>query len=205
MKFVKTVLILIFFIAQYSNLHANLSVSNKTIFENRDESNTNKHIGAITFITNTMTTNYVMDTNAQSIIIEGDSITTSTGEDFTTFRYVTPITENQTHPFRYTEVSFLITFPFIYTYGILLVAGFDLLDSIFTSSGSAYSQLTTSQLIFTFAAATLGGAAVAYDNYSRVYGNRAKESEFNVSFIPILENVDKKTNAGFLFSFSYPW
>lgn len=209
MRFSKALFIsILFIIALYSSLYGNLSVSNKTLFEGRDETQTDgsrASTGDITFITNTMITNYSTGEDAQSIIIDGDSIISPTGSSITTFKYVAPIEETTTHPFRYTEVSFLIAFPFIYTYSVFLVAGFDMLDNILLSSGTAYTQLTTSSLIFTFAAAIFASAAIAYDNYSHVYGKKAREASVSVSFIPTIESVDKKTSAGFAFVFSYPW
>ncbi len=206
MKLGKTVFMLILSIALCSSLHANISVSNKTIFDDLNESISNTPIGATTFITNTINTNYIMSDNAQSIVIEGNDMMMTTGGNLAGFQYVAPIDEAKTHPFRYTEVSFLIAFPFVYTYGILVVAGFDALDSMFPSSGTPHSELETSQLIFSFAAAIFASAAVAYDNYSRVYGKRAKETSLNIGFAPIIETMDNgKTSTGFLFSFSYPW
>ncbi len=205
MKLLKAVFILIFSITLCGKLYANISVSNKSIFEYRE----NEHIGATNFITNTMLTNYVLDKNANTIIIEGNDIRSknTTASNVETFEYIPPISGEKTHPFRFTEVSFFIAFPFIYTYSLLAVSGFNALEDITPAdvSRSAYKQLQTSELLFTFVGATFAAAAVGYANYSRVYGKRSKENNFNASFTPTIETIDNKTSTGFIFTLSYPY
>ncbi len=202
MKFDKTIFILMFSIVLNTGLYANISVSNKSIFDNMGKDS----IGATTFITNTMTTNYIMSENAHSILVEGNDII-NTNDNIATFEYITPIEREKTHPFRYTEVSFFITFPFIYTYSLLAVTGADALQNITPTdtSRSAYRSLQTSELLFTFVGATFAAAAVGYANYSRVYGKQSRESTLNISLSPVVETIGRQTGAGFIFTFSYPY
>ncbi len=188
-----------------SSLYANISVSNKSNFE----SLSNNTIKATNFITNTMTTNYIMGEDTQSITIDGNSqlLEPTTSNDIITFEYIEPIGRKNTHPFRYTEVSFFIAFPFVYTYALLAVTGFDMLESFAKSdmNRSAYKQLQTSELLFTFIGATFAAAAIGYANYSRVYGKKSRENKPSFSFSPTVETIGRQTGAGFIFSFSYPY
>ena len=119
-----------------------------------------------------------------------------------------PILESSTytsHPFRYTEVTFLLTAFFSYTYATFIVFGLDAIENAnittSTTGRSRYKRLWISSTLFEITAAVFCGAAVAYDSYQRVFGKN-KNDGFTFNFVPIYEPINKE--AGFLFTLSHP-
>lgn len=111
----------------------------------------------------------------------------------------------RTHPFRYTEVTFLLSGFLSYTYASFLVFGLDALENSFvrpsTTGRSRYKSLWISATLFEVTAGIVFGAAVAYDGYQRIYGKKKDGMSFN--FVPYYEPINK--DAGFIFSLSYPY
>ena len=110
----------------------------------------------------------------------------------------------QSHPFRYTEVTFILSSFLSYTYASFLVYGLDALENSFvepsTTGRARYKSLWISATIFEVTAGIIFGAAVAYDSYQRIYGKKKEGMSFN--FVPYYEPINK--DAGFMFSLSYP-
>lgn len=111
----------------------------------------------------------------------------------------------RSHPFRYTEVTFILSSFLSYTYASFLVFGLDALENTFvqpsTSGRSRYKSLWISTTIFEVTAGVIFGVAVAYDSYQRVYGKKKEGMSFN--FVPYYEPINR--DAGFMFSLSYPY
>lgn len=111
----------------------------------------------------------------------------------------------KSNPFRYTEVTFMITAVLSYTYASFLVFGLDALENSTvmpsTSGRSRYKSLWISSTIFEITAGVFAGIAVAYDSYQRVYGNKKDGISFRV--LPYYEPVNK--DAGVMFSLTYPY
>ena len=110
----------------------------------------------------------------------------------------------KSHPFRYTEVSFILSSFLSYTYASFLVFGLDALENTFvqpsTTGRARYKSLWISATIFEVTAGVIFGAAVAYDSYQRIFGKKKEGMSFN--FVPYYEPINK--DAGFMFSLSYP-
>lgn len=110
----------------------------------------------------------------------------------------------KSHPFRYTEVTFILSSFLSYTYASFLVFGLDALENTFvqpsTTGRARYKSLWISATIFEVTAGVIFGAAVAYDSYQRIFGKKKEGMSFN--FVPYYEPINK--NAGFMFSLSYP-
>ena len=110
----------------------------------------------------------------------------------------------KSHPFRYTEVTFILSSFLSYTYASFLVFGLDALENTFvqpSATGRArYKSLWISATIFEVTAGVIFGAAVAYDSYQRIFGKKKEGMSFN--FVPYYEPINK--DAGFMFSLSYP-
>lgn len=110
----------------------------------------------------------------------------------------------KSHPFRYTEVTFILSSFLSYTYASFLVFGLDALENTFvqpsTTGRARYKSLWISATIFEVTAGVIFGAAVAYDSYQRIFGKKKEGMSFN--FFPYYEPINK--DAGFMFSLSYP-
>lgn len=110
----------------------------------------------------------------------------------------------KSHPFRYTEVTFILSSFLSYTYASFLVFGLDALENTFvqpsTTGRAGYKSLWISATIFEVTAGVIFGAAVAYDSYQRIFGKKKEGMSFN--FVPYYEPINK--DAGFMFSLSYP-
>ena len=110
----------------------------------------------------------------------------------------------KSHPFRYTEVTFILSSFLSYTYASFLVFGLDALEHTFvqpsTTGRARYKSLWISATIFEVTAGVIFGAAVAYDSYQRIFGKKKEGMSFN--FVPYYEPINK--DAGFMFSLSYP-
>lgn len=110
----------------------------------------------------------------------------------------------KSHPFRYTEVTFILSSFLSYTYASFLVFGLDALENTFvqpsTTGRARYKSLWISATIFEVTAGVIFGAAVAYDSYRRIFGKKKEGMSFN--FVPYYEPINK--DAGFMFSLSYP-
>ena len=110
----------------------------------------------------------------------------------------------KSHPFRYTEVTFILSSFLSYTYASFLVFGLDALENTFvqpsTTGRARYKSLWISATIFEVTAGVIFGAAVAYDSYQRIFGKKKEGMSFN--FVPYWEPINK--DAGFMFSLSYP-
>lgn len=111
----------------------------------------------------------------------------------------------RSHPFRYTEVSFILSSFLAYTYASFLVFGLDALENTFvqpsTTGRSRYKSLWISTTAFEVTAGVIFGIAVAYDSYQRVYGKKKEGMSWN--FVPYYEPINK--DAGFMFSLNYPY
>ncbi|WP_295161669.1 hypothetical protein [uncultured Brachyspira sp.] len=109
----------------------------------------------------------------------------------------------KSNPFRYTEVTFILTAFFSYTYATYLVFGLEALESAnvvpSTTGRGMYKNIWISSMLFEITAALFCGAAVAYDSYQRVYGK--KKEGFSFNFTPFYEIANK--DAGFIFSLNY--
>ena len=110
----------------------------------------------------------------------------------------------KSHPFRYTEVTFILSSFLSYTYASFLVFGLDALENTFvqpsTTGRARYKSLWISATIFEVTAGVIFGIAVAYDSYQRVYGKKKEGMSWN--FVPYYEPINR--DAGFMFSLSYP-
>ena len=110
----------------------------------------------------------------------------------------------KSHPFRYTEVTFILSSFLSYTYASFLVFGLDALENTFvqpsTTGRARYKSLWISATIFEVTVGVIFGAAVAYDSYQRIFGKKKDGMSFN--FVPYYEPINK--DAGFMFSLSYP-
>ncbi|TKZ27924.1 hypothetical protein [Brachyspira catarrhinii] len=111
----------------------------------------------------------------------------------------------KSHPFRYTEVTFILSSFLSYTYASFLVFGLDALENTFvqpsTTGRSRYKSLWISTTAFEVTAGVIFGIAVAYDSYQRVYGKKKEGMSWN--FVPYYEPINR--DAGFMFSLSYPY
>ncbi|CRF33747.1 hypothetical protein BRSU_1645 [Brachyspira suanatina] len=110
----------------------------------------------------------------------------------------------KSNPFRYTEVTFILTAFFSYTYATYLTLGLSSIENanvVTTSGRSRYKTLWISSMLFEITAGIFCGAAVAYDSYQRVYGKNKNEG-FSFSFVPFYEPINK--DAGFVFSLNHP-
>lgn len=111
----------------------------------------------------------------------------------------------RSHPFRYTEVTFILSSFLSYTYASFLVFGLDALENTFvqpsTTGRVRYKSLWISTTIFEVTAGVIFGVAVAYDSYQRVYGKKKEGISYN--FVPYYEPINR--DAGFMFSLSYPY
>lgn len=147
---------------------------------------------------------YNIDTNSVNSIfsMEGDKIINQKGVSSSPVMIEEPYKSN---PFRYTEVTFLLTAFFSYTYATYLVFGLDSLETAnvapSTTGRNRYKSLWISATIFEITAAVFCGAAVAYDSYQRVYGKKKNEG-VSFNFVPYYEPFYK--DAGFVFSLSHP-
>lgn len=111
----------------------------------------------------------------------------------------------KSHPFRYTEVTFILSSFLSYTYASFLVFGLDALENTFvqpsTTGRSRYKSLWISTTAFEVTAGVIFGIAVAYDSYQRIYGKKKEGMSWN--FVPYYEPINR--DAGFMFSLSYPY
>ena len=93
----------------------------------------------------------------------------------------------KSHPFRYTEVTFILSSFLSYTYASFLVFGLDALENTFvqpsTTGRARYKSLWISATIFEVTAGVIFGAAVAYDSYQRIFGKKKEGMSFN--FVPL--------------------
>lgn len=147
---------------------------------------------------------YNIDTNNMNSFfsMEGNKIINQNGVVSTP---VIPENPYKSNPFRYTEVTFILTAFFSYTYATYLVFGLDAIENgnvaPSTTGRNRYKSLWVSSMLFEITAGLFCGAAVAYDSYQRVYGKK-KNDGFSFNFMPFYEPINK--DAGFLFSLNYP-
>ncbi|MEI0527624.1 hypothetical protein R4J00_03105 [Brachyspira intermedia] len=149
-------------------------------------------------------TEYNIDTNSMGSFfsMEGTNIINQSGVISSPV-----ILENtaKSNPFRYTEVTFILTAFFSYTYATYLTLGLSSIENAnvvaSTTGRSRYKNLWISSLLFEITAGLFCGAAVAYDSYQRVYGNK-KNDGFSFSFVPFYEPINQ--DAGFVFSLNHP-
>lgn len=160
-------------------------------------------------ITNISENSYNIKTNFQigekhSVIkLEGTNVIENSGVGV--FEYIPDDRYQKSDPFRYTEVSFFIAIPFIYTYSTLSVFLFNSFESLTVAdrNRTAYKSLKTSELLFTLLGSSVCAAGIAYANYQRIYGKQ--ESKVNMTLIPYMDFNNNRTDSGFMFSFSYPY
>ncbi len=114
------------------------------------------------------------------------------------------IPDYKTSAFRHTEVTFMITALFAYTYASFAVLGLSNLEQnsvIDTPLRNPHKELNISTLTFEVVTGLVCAAAVAYDSYMRHYGK--KKTELSFSFIPYYDAYNE--DAGFVFALSYPY
>ena len=146
---------------------------------------------------------YSTDTNNINSFfqMQGTNIINQRGVTSSSIIFETPY---KSHPFRYTEVTFILSSFLSYTYASFLVFGLDALENTFvqpsTTGRGRYKSLWISATIFEVTAGVIFGAAVAYDSYQRIFGKKKEGMSFN--FVPYYEPINK--DAGFMFSLSYP-
>ena len=146
---------------------------------------------------------YSTDTNNinSSFQMQGTNIINQRGVTSSSIIFEPPY---KSHPFRYTEVTFILSSFLSYTYASFLVFGLDALENTFvqpsTTGRARYKSLWISATIFEVTAGVIFGAAVAYDSYQRIFGKKKEGMSFN--FVPYYEPINK--DAGFMFSLSYP-
>ena len=146
---------------------------------------------------------YSTDTNNINSFfqMQGTNIINQRGVTSSSIIFETPY---KSHPFRYTEVTFILSSCLSYTYASFLVFGLDALENTFvqpsTTGRGRYKSLWISATIFEVTAGVIFGAAVAYDSYQRIFGKKKEGMSFN--FVPYYEPINK--DAGFMFSLSYP-
>ena len=168
--------------------------------------NENKNNIAVKPITETneqLKTDYNIDTNSieSFFTMEGTNIINQNGV------ISSPVIledSYKSNPFRYTEVTFILTAFFSYTYATYLTLGLTSIENanvITTTGRSRYKTLWISSTLFEITAGLFCGAAVAYDSYQRVYGKK-KNDGFSFSFVPFYEPINK--DAGFVFSLNHP-
>ena len=146
---------------------------------------------------------YSTDTNNINSVfqMQGTNIINQRGVTSSSIIFEPPY---KSHPFRYTEVTFILSSFLSYTYASFLVFGLDALENTFvqpsTTGRARYKSLWISATIFEVTAGVIFGAAVAYDSYQRIFGKKKEGMSFN--FVPYYEPINK--DAGFMFSLSYP-
>ncbi len=146
---------------------------------------------------------YSTDTNNINSVLQmqGTNIINQRGVTSSSIIFEPPY---KSHPFRYTEVTFILSSFLSYTYASFLVFGLDALENTFvqpsTTGRARYKSLWISATIFEVTAGVIFGAAVAYDSYQRIFGKKKEGMSFN--FVPYYEPINK--DAGFMFSLSYP-
>ena len=146
---------------------------------------------------------YSTDTNNINLFfqMQGTNIINQRGVTSSSIIFEPPY---KSHPFRYTEVTFILSSFLSYTYASFLVFGLDALENTFvqpsTTGRARYKSLWISATIFEVTAGVIFGAAVAYDSYQRIFGKKKEGMSFN--FVPYYEPINK--DAGFMFSLSYP-
>lgn len=146
---------------------------------------------------------YSTDTNNINSFfqMQGTNIINQRGVTSSSIIFEPPYKSN---PFRYTEVTFILSSFLSYTYASFLVFGLDALENTFvqpsTTGRARYKSLWISATIFEVTAGVIFGAAVAYDSYQRIFGKKKEGMSFN--FVPYYEPINK--DAGFMFSLSYP-
>lgn len=146
---------------------------------------------------------YLTDTNNINSFfqMQGTNIINQRGVTSSSIIFEPPY---KSHPFRYTEVTFILSSFLSYTYASFLVFGLDALENTFvqpsTTGRARYKSLWISATIFEVTAGVIFGAAVAYDSYQRIFGKKKEGMSFN--FVPYYEPINK--DAGFMFSLSYP-
>lgn len=146
---------------------------------------------------------YNIDTNNMNsfFMMDGNNII---GQSGVTSSPVLPEEAYKSNPFRYTEVTFILTAFFSYTYATYLVFGLESLENAnvapSTTGRNRYKSLWISPTLFEITAAVFCGAAVAYDSYQRVFGKN--KDGFSWHFMPYYEPVTK--DGGFLLSLSHP-
>lgn len=149
-------------------------------------------------------TEYNIDTNSASSFfsMEGTNIINQSGVISSPV-----ILENTTksNPFRYTEVTFILTAFFSYTYATYITFGLSSIENAniatSTTGRSRYKTLWISSTLFEITAGLFCGAAVAYDSYQRIYGKK-KNDGFSFRFMPFYEPINQ--DAGFIFSLNHP-
>lgn len=152
-----------------------------------------------------LSSEYSIDTNSNITSffeMQGTNIINQSGVIISPVEFENPY---RSHPFRYTEVTFILSSFLSYTYASFLVFGLDALENTFvqpsTTGRSRYKSLWISTTIFEVTAGVIFGAAVAYDSYQRVYGKKKDGMSFN--FVPYYEPINR--DAGFMFALSYPY
>ncbi|MBW5382900.1 hypothetical protein [Brachyspira pilosicoli] len=178
-----------FYFAPSTNMPSTNSTENKKpIIENNE----------------TLSSEYSIDTNSVKSIFEmkGTNIINQNGVISSS---VIPTYGYKSHPFRYTEVTFILAGFLSYSYASLIVFGLDALENSFvqpsTSGRSRYKSLWISATIFEITAGVIFGATVAYDSYQRIYGK--KKDGLSFSFVPYYEPF--QNDAGFMFTLNYPY
>lgn len=166
--------------------------------------NYNKQQKAVTETNEQLKVEYNIDTNSMNSFfsMEGTNIINQSGV------ISSPVQLEDSYkspPFRYTEVTFILTAFFSYTYATYLTFGLQSIENAnvapSTTGRSRYKNLWISSMLFEITAGIFCGAAVAYDSYQRVYGKK-KNDGFSFNFVPFYEPINQ--DAGFMFSLNHP-
>lgn len=170
--------------------------------DNKDESTNEIRLPTI-LPTDNINEKYFVNTNDVNsfLMFDGESILKQKGVSLSD---VNVIPDYKTSAFRHTEVTFIITALFVYTYASFAVLGLSTLENNFIIDSplrNPYRDLNISTVTFEVVTGLACAAAVAYDSYMRYYGK--KKSALSFSFVPYYDS--NKEDAGFVFALSYPY
>jgi len=170
--------------------------------DNKDDSTNKIRIPTI-LPTENINEKYFVNTNEVNsfLIFDGDSILKQKSVFLSD---VNIIPDYKTSAFRHTEVTFIITAMFAYTYASFAVLGLSTLENnsiIDSPLRNPYRDINISTVTFEIVTGLACAAAVAYDSYMRYYGK--KKNVLSFSFIPYYDS--SKEDAGFVFALSYPY
>lgn len=169
--------------------------------DNRDESTNEVRLPTMLPIEN-INEKYFVNTNEVNsfLIFDGDSVLKQKGVFLSD---VNIIPDYKTSAFRHTEVTFIITAMFAYTYASFAVLGLSTIEDNFIINPPLRNQhrdLNISTVTFEIVTGLACAAAVAYDSYMRYYSK--KKPKLSFSFLPYYDASTE--NAGFAFALSYP-
>ncbi len=170
--------------------------------DNTEKELTNKAKSPIIFNEEILGDKYFVDTNANTsyLTMDGNDIISSSG---LIVSEVDLIPDYQTPAFRYTEVTFIISTVFAFTYASLASFGLNTIENNFIINAPArnpYRQVKIASTTFQIVSGLACATAIAYDSYQRLYGK--KKNQLSFTLVPFYE--PKSNNGGFMFALSYP-